>query len=541
MPHKPTGEQIVKKVMALKNDRSNWESYWQEIADNYMPRKGYIIRSRTEGERLDFTRIYDSTPVRALNTMASGFHSWLTNPAAKWFQLVLNDKRLMDNRAVKGWLSEVEDEINLTLNNSNWDETIQEFYIDAGGFGTGFVMTEEDIQERVRFTALNISEMLIVEDARGRVTEVYRLFEYTAQQGVERFGSKAGKEANDAVAAEKFSKKIQYLHAIFTRDVREIGKKDGINMPVASVWIVVKTKDIISEGGFREFPVAVGRFNKRTAEPWGFSPAMDSLADARMLQAQSRIIIRAAQKRVDPPVAVPSTGFMLPLNFNASGINYFNKQVTGQDLVFMQTGGNISIGREEIEQTRESINMGMFVRLFQAFGPITKQMTVPEVNARIREGMALLGPVVGRFQQEVLDVSIIRVFNILFRNGQLPLIPEILLGADVSVRYISPLAKAQRETEVTSILRTLQTVGDISPIMPQVIDKINPDKTVDIIADAMGAPVEMIRDDDEVVAIREARAQAEQAAALQATLANAGGIAKDVTQASKNQAEAVAK
>ena len=533
-----SGEEIVKRADLLKSERGNWESYWQSIADNFMPRKAYIIRSRVEGQELDFSRIFDSTPIRALNTMASGFHSWLTNPASKWFVLDTPDKRLSKQRTVKKWFADVTDEINLTLNNSNFDETIQEFYIDAGGFGTGSVFTEEDLQERVRFIELPIEEYMIVEDARGRVIEVYRAFEYTALQAVDRWGVKAGEEANKAVADGKFLKKIKYIHAIFKRDVREVGKRDRRNMPIASVWVIHKTKEILFEGGFEEFPIAVGRFMKRVREPWGFSPAMDSLPDARMLQAQARIIIRAAQKLVDPPVLLPSTGFMLPLNLNASGINYRNIQTNKDDFTTIKTGGNIGIGREEIEQTREAINQGMFVRLFQAFSVITKQMTVPEVQERIREGMVLLGPVVGRFQQEILDPLIIRVFNILFRNGNLPQIPEVLLGRELNVRYISPLAKAQRESEVTSIIRVLQTVGDMAQIVPSVIDKINPDKTVDIIADVMGAPVDMLRDDAEVQAMRDGRAQKE--AALQQTqqIANAAQIAKVGSEAEKNLQEA---
>ena len=533
-----SGHEIIEKTKLLKSERANWESYWQSIADNFMPRKAYIIRSRTEGQELDFSRIFDSTPIRALNTMASGFHSWLTNPASKWFVLDTSDKRLRERRDVKSWFEDVGDEINLTLNNSNFDETIQEFYIDSGGFGTGSIFIEEDLEERVRFTELPIEEILIVEDAKGRVVEIYRVFEYTAQQAVNRWENKAGKEAITAVADKKFTKKIKYVHAIFKRDVREIGKRDRLNMPIASVWVVHKTEEIISEGGFQEFPVAVGRFNKRVGEPWGFSPSMDNLPDARMLQAQVMIIIRAAQKIVDPPVLLPSTGFVLPLNLNASGINYRNFQTNKDDFTTIKTGGNIQMGRDEIEQTRESINQGMFVRLFQAFSQISKQMTVPEVQERIREGMVLLGPVVGRHQQEVLDPTIIRVFNILFRNGKLPPIPQVLLGRQLNVRYISPLAKAQRESEVTSIIRVLQTVGDMAAIVPDVIDKINPDKTVDIIADVMGAPIEMLRDDKEIEAIRTARAEAQAQAAQAEQIANAGKAVKDVAGAEKDLAEA---
>ena len=125
-------DQIVKRLNTLISERANWENYWQDIANVFMPRKAYITRTHISGEHLDFSRIFDSSPIRALNTMASGFHSWLTNPASKWFQLEMNRRELMDIKAVKVWLEDVESEVFFTLNTSNADETLQEFYIDSG-------------------------------------------------------------------------------------------------------------------------------------------------------------------------------------------------------------------------------------------------------------------------------------------------------------------------------------------------------------------------------------------------------------------------
>ena len=42
---------------------------------------------------------------------------------------------------------------------------------------------------------------------------------------------------------------------------------------------------------------------------------------------------------------------------------------------------------------------------------------------------------------------------------------------------------------------------------PNVIDKINPDKAADIIGDVIGVTPQIIRDDDETKAIRDARAE----------------------------------
>ncbi len=532
-------DQIVKRLNQLMSERANWENIWQDVSNVFMPRKAYITRPRVFGEHLDYSRIFDSSPIRALNTMASGFHSWLTNPASKWFIFEMNERELMEVKEVKVWLEDSTNEVHFTLNNANADETLQEFYLDAGGLGTGNIFTEEDFKDRVRFTELPIAEVFIEEDAKGRVNRIYRKFKYTVQQAWDLWGMKAGSEVVDKIKVEKTkSDKVVFIHYIGPRDIRQDGKRDRSNMPFESKWVTFKNKELVAEGGYMEFPVATGRFNKRTGEVWGFSPAMDNLADAHMLNAMKKTLIRASMKIVDPPFILPDRGFILPLNMNPFGANYRNPQTKADDFQPILTKGNIPIGFDMIVDTREAIDLGMFVRLFQAFGPERKEMTATEVNARIREGMALLGPVVGRFQQEVLDPMVIRTFNILFRNGLLPPIPDILRGREFTVKYVSPLAKAQRESEISGILRLLSTVGEMSAFAPGVIDKINPDKAVDIIADVIGVTPQLIRDDEEVAEVRQAKAEAEAQAVMAEKIAQGAGAAKDISQVEKNLAEA---
>lgn len=532
-------ENIVKRLNILISEKANWDSYHQDVANIYMPRKAFITRPRVFGERLDFSRVFDNSPIRALNTLASGFHSWLTNPASPWFAIAMTERQLMELKEVKVWLEDVEEEIRFTFNMSNLDETLQEFYIDSGGFGTGNVFSQEDFKTRVHFTELPIQEVYIEEDTRGRVIRLYRKFEYRVQQAWDLWGNNAGKEVVEKMKNPKNqSDKVIYVHYIGARDIREVGKKDKLNMPFESKWITFKDKELVAEGGFREFPLASGRFHKNTNEVWGFSPCMENLDDAHMLNSMKRVTIRSAMKKVDPPFTAPSRGFILPFNFNPSGANYRNPQTAADALQMIDTKGDIGIGLEMIQDTRESINLGLFVRLFQAFGPERRDMTATEVNARIREGMALLGPVVGRFQQEVLDPIILRTFNILFRNGLLPPVPRVLEGRDFQIKYISPLARAQREGEVGGILDMLATVGEMAKFDPRVIDKINPDKAVDILADIRGIPSTMINDDEQTSAIRSARAEQEAQAISAEQLKGGASAVKDIAKAERDLQEA---
>jgi len=536
-----TPEEAIRRQKELSSNRNNMASHWQELANWCLPRKASIIEKRVSGQQLDFHRLFDNTAITSLKIMGAGFHSHLTNPAAEWFEFKMKEKTLNTIKDVKVWLKDVVDVIFNTLNTSNFDGTMQEFHQDSGCFGTGSIFTEEDIKTKVRFTMLPIGETFIEEDAQGRVNRIFRKFQYSVQQAFDRWGDDAGVTVMKAMQEKKYDQMVDLLHWIIPREKRIAGKKDNLNMSFESKWVEIKSVHLIKESGFQEFPVATGRFWKQTGEPWGFSPAMDVLASIRMVNAEKKVTIRGAFKQVDPPISLPSRGFIMPLNMNASGINYRNPQTKADDLQFIQTRGNIGIGLEMIQDVKREIEEGFYVPLFKAFSQITKQMTIPEVQRRIAENMALLGPVVGRFTQEVLDPIIIRTFNILLRGGHLPPPPAILEGKEFDIVYISQLAKAQRATEIVSLEKAMTTVGEVSKVIPSVIDKIDGDKLTDIIWDVNGANPEVLRDEEGVAAIRETIAQAAEKAQQQTDLAQAAETAEKISQTEKNLQPAGAK
>ncbi|NBQ51384.1 MAG: head-tail adaptor, partial [Marivivens sp.] len=70
-----------------------------------------------------------------------------------------------------------------------------------------------------------------------------------------------------------------------------------------------------------------------------------------------------------------------------------------------------------------------------------------EVVQRTEEKMRLLGPVLGRLQAELLQPMIERVFAVLNRQNKLPAAPAFLNDRDLDIEYVSPLAKAQRQSD----------------------------------------------------------------------------------------------
>ena len=251
-------------------------------------------------------------------------------------------------------------------------------------------------------------------------------------------------------------------------------KKDKLNKPFGSCYIDLDGQHLIAEGGFDEFPFMVPRFLKSSNEVYGRSPSMTALPDIKMLNEMSKTTIKAAQKQVDPPLLVPDDGFVLPVRTVPGGLNYY-RAGTRDRIEPLNIGANNPIGLNMEEQKRRAIREAFFIdQLLLGQGP---QMTATEVVQRNEEKMRLLGPVLGRLTSELLRPLINRAFRILLRNEQLPPMPEYLEGVDIEIEYVSPLAKAQRTSDLSGILRALEIAIPLQQQAP-VFDYINSDKLI---------------------------------------------------------------
>lgn len=500
-------KKIIERQERLESASAGMRDYWDDVANFCLPRKGWQNTIKNIGDRLRLGSLFDATAILALQDMASGFNTNLTNSSTNWFAYAARNPELNKMREVKLWFDKVNSIIRTNLNASNWDTTLQEFYVNTGAFGTGVILTMEDLKDKVNFSEIPPNQVQIEEDARGRVNRIYRKYQLSVQQAYDEWGSKAGTVVNEKIMS-KPQDKVDFIHYVGPRDRRDPAKDDSLNMPFESKWIEKSKQEVVKESGFFEFPYAVGRFYKFAGDPFGFSPAMNVLSFIKLVNAQNKTMLRAAMKVADPAYILPSRGFVVPLNLNPSALNYRDaSKTTHEDLQQIPSGGNIPITLEVIQMVQEKIERGFFLPLFRALSDVTKVMTVPEVQRRIAESMGLLGPVIGRFLYEVVNPTLERVFFIHYRAGMLPDIPEIMLDQDLQVINMSPLARAQKESEIFAIESFMSDVGLVAQAKPEVLDKINGDKIVEKIAEIRNTPSEILYSDADVAQVRAQRAQ----------------------------------
>jgi hypothetical protein len=106
------------------------------------------------------------------------------------------------------------------------------------------------------------------------------------------------------------------------------------------------------------------------------------------------------------------------------------------------------------------------------------------------------------------------------------------------IEYVSPLALAQRREAITSVSSLLQITSGVAQFIPEVIDKIDGDKVIDEAAEIFGVSPEIIRDGEQVAAIREDRAQQQKEQAQLQLAQGAIEADKTVSETEKNRADA---
>jgi hypothetical protein len=388
---------------------------------------------------------------------------------------------------------------------------------------------------------------LVDEDNYGRVSKVFRMYRFTAEQAYSEFlmgKSKAEQEevikrfppALRTAYEAKSTTRFEFMHAVLPRPVVEDSRFDYRGMAYASCHIFTNDGSTISEGGYRTMPYCVSRYTKSADEVYGRSPAMLVLPDVLMLNRMSKAVIKGAERANDPPLLL-SDDALEAFNLRNGAMNYGALDANGNELVkALNTGSRPELGKELIDDKRMSIREAFLLDVFQVLTE-SPAMTATQVLEIAKEKAALLAPVMGRQQSELFGPMTTRELDIASMARLLPPMPEALIerGGEVSIEYQSPMALAQRAEGGISILRTLEAVTPLAqtPEGQEAMRMFNIKETVRELARVNNFPAKALRSDAEIEALDEQAQQQEAAAQL---LAAAPVVSQSLESLAKAQA-----
>ena len=515
-----TYQRALQRHLALKNDRKGlgWDAHWQEVAEYLAPRNGRFYRGeRNRGDK-KHTSIYDNTALRALNTLTAGLMAGMTSPARPWFRLTTSDPLLDESAAVKKWLADTTRLMLMIFGKSNVYRALHTMYGELGAFGTASSMMLGDFKNVVHLNPMTVGEYTLATDYNGNVHTMTREFEVTVEQAAEEFGKdKLSTAARNLLDNNKLDALVPITQVIAPRKVRDSSKRDAKNMAWQSVYIEPAggSESVLRDSGFKIFPGLCPRWMTVSGDVYGHSPGMEALGDIKALQHEQLRKAQGIDYMTKPPLQVPTALKNSPVNSLPGGSTYFDAAAPGAGIRPMfEVRLDLNHLLADIQDVRERIKGSFYADLFLMLANGTNtQMTATEVAERHEEKLLMLGPVLERLHNEILDPLIELTFNRMVESGILPTPPQEMQGRELNVEFVSMLAQAQRAIATNSVDRYVGNLGVVAGIKPDVLDKFDADHWADTYADMLGIDPELIVPGDKVAMIRSQRAQAQQQAA----------------------------
>lgn len=525
-------DKIIARYNSLKTERYDVEDLWRMLERFTRPLSGRFYQTKEHDQTVNWRRreIYDGQAIFACNSLAASLQGNLVSPAAKWFDLRFAQEGRAKDDSSREWLEASSDTVYYELQQSNFNEQIAEAFYDLASFGTAVIVEEWDEQlQQIDFTSVPIREVYFEAGYQGDVKTFYRKLELTAVQIVDKFApdgdiSDLPKQVQERYESNDLSdlNRFEVVYCIWERpfdvwkDVDLTQPADPTKLPFGFKYILYESRETLGEeGGYYEMPAFVVRWRTTSGSDWGHGPGVYVLSSIMSLNQAYELTLESALKQIEPPIMTTQRGLLSDMEMFAGGVNVVGDMA---DLAPFPVGGDVNAGIVIMEDLRMQIRRAYYEDQLDL--KESPAMTATEVRARYELMQRLLGPTLGRLQSDLLDPLIQRTFNILNRAGKIGELQGLQAAETVEIEYIGPLPRAQKSDRAASILGLLGQVATLAEVNPGMLDVIDWDEAVREISVLTGVPATVIRNKNELRAIRQeranAQAQAEQTAQRQA-------------------------
>lgn len=472
-------ERLLSLFDRAKENRSAWESHWQDCYDYTLPERKAMSDHFTSGSK-QHTTIYDATALNAADQLGSSMLSELTPPWSSWFSLVPGSE-MSEEDAIKvaPLLEHATQTLQDHFDRSNLSVEIHQAYMDLVTAGTASLLVEEaeaGAFSALQFSAIPLHQIYFLEGDDGRLSISFRHFRLSEQQFKNRFDM-----------AQDFLVKSSNLNEEQFYTVLEIVRPSLKGYHYDVLLLDDEKPQFIERGIFKSSPFVNFRWSKSPGEIYGRSPVMKALPDIKTANKVVELVLKNASIAVTGIWQADDDGVLNPANIKLKPGTIIPKAVGSAGLKPLEMPGNFDVSQLVLEDLRSRIKNALMA---DKLSPIAgRQMSATEVLERASEVTRILGATYGRLQSELLFPLIKRSYDILRRRGEIENIP--LDGRLVTVRYTSPLAQAQGSRDLQNVLSWAQQViplGEASGV------HIRADKIIRYAAKTLGIPADFVEE-----------------------------------------------
>lgn len=536
---KPIHEGLKQKFDIIK-------PIYRDVRDFIYPYIGRFDDDNPVTEKRHDNYLLRSTTIKYANVLAAGLQSGITSPTKKWLKLKTNDDALMQNGNVRVWLSQVEDKTLSIMSMGHFYQNNLLANLELGCFGTSAMFMADDPILGVRFHTFTAGEYYIDVNDKDEIDTFARQFKVSARQLYNMFKGNVPDTVKRAMYSPNTTNYYTVYQLILPNEDYDPSMWDNLHFRFSEYLWCDEFKELMSVSGYHEFPVSVSRWQTKPNSPYGIGAGIWSVRPARELQLVQKDIAQMTEIMANPPLQAPADILANGgVNLLPSAVNYYNPVGNSSGMITPILDSrtfnmdSVIVHRTTLE---EEIKDHFHYNVFQLLSDMDKgTRTAREIVELSSEKMSQMGALVDRMETEILPNIVKRVLSIGLRRGLYPPAPEELKGQELSISFESVLSQAQRQSDITPIVDTLETAINIANTaqIPEVLDSIDFDEALRSIADYNGINPKILKSRETVARIRQQRAQQqEQLMQMQAQMAQAE-TAKTLSQAKTDDSSAL--
>lgn len=511
-------QKFCRRLGQLRLERAIHESHWSECYKFGAPERQQNFSSTTDnkGQREnDRADLYDSTASDSVQVLTSMIMSGVTPANSIWFKAQPDGiDNLSELTGGERWLEDVCQFIWRNIHAANFDSESFETVTDIVTAGWGVLYTDIDREAGggYVFESWHIGNCFISSTrADGQIDTIYREHEMTAEAMVNAYGEENCHYLVVQMAKTSPDTRYKLLHVIEPRKQKGSGQLNKA-MPFASYHIDIANTKIMKESGYHEFPCAIPRLRRLPNSCYGNGQMTIALPDAKMANELMKNTVRAADLQIGGMWIAEDDGVLNPHTVRIGP----RKVIIANSVDSMKRlddGTNFQISEYLLTNLQGGIRKKLMADQLPPVG--TQQMTATEIHTRVELIRQMLGPMYGRLQTEYLISILDRCFGLALRSGALGQPPQELQGRNLSFKFVSPFALAQRMAEVIATEQFVASVGQMALVEPTILDNIDFDAVAVVTGTGRGVPQTIMRTADEVKNLREARQKAKEQQAAQ--------------------------
>lgn len=515
-------KRILARKAHLENVRNPHIKDWKKITDVIRPSRGNYLSTSTEESKRP-TSLVNSTPAIASRTLQAGMISGASSPAYQWFKFELDDPAKNNYLPYKVALEQRERITMMWLASSNLYQSLQTLYGDAADFGNGIGLLDKHPRDMFTAKIMSPGEYVIDVDDSGDIDTYISEVTKSCVQLMSNadWVPRLSPQVRDAYDKGNYNTTFQIVQCIEPNQELDESRADWRGKPwVKFTFELANNKEgeeeFLEISGYDDWPGFNLRWDLASGNIWGQGPGLLALGDSIALQTTEFRDAQAIEKAVKPTLQAPSNMRNLPISQAPGGIVYYDPYSANNAKVeplYQIMPGILNALDSKIQRMEQRINEAYYKDLFLMLASSDRrEITAREVEEKHEEKLLGLGPVLQRTHRDTLSNIIIRAYKILDEAGAFPPAPKELVNSAISIRYTSALAYAQKAAGATSLERFFGFVGNVAAAYPKITYKIDPLKSADVYADAIGVPSEILVENEQAEASYSKDAQQAQGA-----------------------------